>query len=164
MQEICEVLDKGNDNKPYTQALCKQMEVVRHSELTSSARILSAMRDQKLSITELVLQKSDEYTRYFQNTTLEASVKKSFDFQVEASLEQQERLDTMTEIPFEKYLHNYFSEDATASETFLQESKKIPDSGLEQPLDELRVVKEAKQELKQRDGRAEAAVASRMQR
>ncbi len=124
MQEICEVLDKGNDNKPYTQALHKQREVVRHSELTSSARMLSAMRDQKLSITELVLQKSDEYARYFRNTPLETSVKKSFDAQVEASLKQQEQLDTMTEIPFDKYLSNYFSEDATANETCLQEFKK----------------------------------------
>jgi glutamate--cysteine ligase len=164
MQEICEVLDKGNDNKPYTQALSKQTEVVRHSELTSSARMLSAMRDQKLSITELVLQKSDEYTRYFQNATLEASVKKSFDSQVEASLEQQERLDTMTEIPFDKYLNNYFSEDATANETCLQGSIKKPGSGLEHLLAELGVAKEAKQEPKQREGRAEAAVASRRQR
>ncbi|MEO5655944.1 MAG: glutamate--cysteine ligase, partial [Nitrosospira sp.] len=154
MQEICEVLDKGNDNKPYTQALRKQIEVVRHSELTSSARMLSAMRDQKLSITELVLQKSDEYTRYFQNATLDASVKKSFDFQVEASLEQQKRLDTMSEIPFERYLNNYFSGNATANETGLQDSKKIPDSGLEQLLDELRVGQknEARTETVRRTG------------
>ncbi len=144
MQEVCEVLDKGNDHKPYTQALRKQMEVVRHSELTSSARILSVMRDQKLSITELVLQKSDEYTHYFQNATLETSVKKSLDFQVEASLEQQKRLDTMSEIPFERYLNNYFSGDATANETGLQDSKKISDSGLEQLLDESRAGQKSK--------------------
>jgi glutamate--cysteine ligase len=161
MQEICEVLDKGNDNKPYTQALHKQREVVRHSELTSSARMLSAMRDQKLSITELVLQKSDEYARYFRNTPLETSVKKSFDAQVEASLKQQEQLDTMTEIPFDKYLSNYFSEDATANETCLQESKKKPGPGLEHLPDELRVVKEAKQEPKRREAHAEVAVARR---
>ena len=133
MQEICEILDKGNGNDWYTRTLRKQTEVVRHPELTSSARILSAMRDQKLSITELVLQKSDEYTRYFQNAPLEASVRKSFDLQVEASLEQQERLDMMSEIPFEKYLNNYFSEDATADETCSQGFKKKADSGLEPP-------------------------------
>jgi glutamate--cysteine ligase len=154
MQEICEILDKGNDNKPYTQVLRKQIEAVRHSELTSSARMLSAMRDQKLSITELVLQKSDEYTRYFQNATLDASIKKSFDFQVEASLEQQKRLDTMSEIPFERYLNNYFSGNTTANETGLQDSKKISDSGLEQLPDKLRVGQksEAKTETAQRMG------------
>ena len=67
MQEICEMLDNGNADKPYTRALRKQIEAIRHPELTSSARMLSAMRDQKLSITDLVLQKSREYTRYFQN-------------------------------------------------------------------------------------------------
>ncbi|MEO8992231.1 MAG: glutamate--cysteine ligase [Nitrosospira sp.] len=120
MQEICEILDKVDDNKPYSRALRKQKDVVRHSELTSSARMLSAMRDQKLSITELVLQKSDEYTRYFQNETLEASIRKCFSFQVEESLEQQRRLDTTSGIPFERYLNNYFSGDAAANETGLQ--------------------------------------------
>ena len=65
MQEICEVLDNDNGDKPYTMALRKQMEVIRHPELTSSARMLSAMREQKLSITDLVLQKSHEYMRLF---------------------------------------------------------------------------------------------------
>ncbi|SCY68797.1 glutamate-cysteine ligase [Nitrosospira sp. Nl5] len=115
MQEICDVLDKGNSDKPYTQALDKQMEVIRHPELTSSARMLSTMRDQRLSITDLVLQKSQEYTHYFKNCALDASVKISFDFQVETSLAQQKQLNTATEIPFDKYLNNYFFQDAEAS-------------------------------------------------
>jgi glutamate--cysteine ligase len=157
MQEICEVLDKGNDNGWYTHTLRKQMEVVRHPELTSSARMLSAMRDEKLSITELVLQKSDEYARYFRATPLETSVKKSLDLQVKASLEKQERLNSMSEIPFDKYLNNYFSEDSSASEACSQGSMR--DSGVEPPLGELRVVREAKQEPKQCDGGADTAVA-----
>ncbi len=112
MQEICEVLDNGSVDKPYTKALRKQTEAIRHPELTSSARMLSVMRDQKLSITDLVLQKSKEYTRYFQNSRLDASIKRDFDLQVKASLEQQERLNAATEIPFDKYLSDYFSQDA----------------------------------------------------
>ena len=115
MQEICEVLDNGSSDKPYTMALRRQIEVIRHPELTSSARMLTAMRDQKLSITDLVLQKSLEYTRLFQRTPLEAAVKRDFDLQVEASLAQQQHLDTTPEIPFDKYLGNYFSQDATIS-------------------------------------------------
>lgn len=131
MQEICEVLDKGNDDKPYTRALRKQIEVIRYPELTSSARMLEAMRDQKLSITDLVLQKSHEYTRLFQKTSLDASVKRSFDLQVKTSLEQQKRLNTMSEIPFDKYLSNYFSQDATASKVYSQnQSQNMPDSFL----------------------------------
>ena len=65
-----------------------------------------------MSITELVLQKSHEYTRYFQNAALDAAVKRNFDFQVKTSLAQQKQLDATDEIPFDKYLSNYFSQDA----------------------------------------------------
>jgi glutamate--cysteine ligase len=73
------------------------------------------MRAQKMSITELVLQKSREYTHYFQNAALDAAVKRNFDLQVKTSLAQQKQLDATDEIPFDKYLSNYFSQDASAS-------------------------------------------------
>jgi glutamate--cysteine ligase len=122
MEEICEVLDNGNSEKPYTRALHRQIEVIHHPELTSSARVLSAMRNEKQSITDLVLQKSHEYTRYFKNCSLDASVKRSFDLQVETSLEQQELLNTISEIPFDKYLNNYFFQDAAAGENVFARS------------------------------------------
>ena len=128
MQEICEVLDNGNSDKPYTRALHKQTEAIRHPDLTSSARMLAVMRDQKLSITDLVLQKSREYKSYFQNSGLDALIKKDLDLQVEASIEQQERLNNATEIPFDKYLSNYFSQDDTASKIYSSEHFS-PDTG-----------------------------------
>lgn len=115
MREICEILDNGNADISYTHALHQQIETIRHPELTASARMLSAMRAQKMSITELVLQKSREYTHYFQNAALDAAVKRNFDLQVKTSLAQQKQLDATDEIPFDKYLSNYFSQDASAS-------------------------------------------------
>lgn len=115
MQEICDILDDGNADIPYTRTLHQQIEKIRHPELTASARMLSAMRMQKVSITELVLQKSHEYTHYFQNAALDAAVKRNFDLQVKTSLAQQKQLDATDEIPFDKYLSNYFSQDASAS-------------------------------------------------
>jgi glutamate--cysteine ligase len=109
LQEICEALDNGNKARPYTQALHKQMEVIRHPELTSSAKMLATMRDQKLSVAELVLQKSREYTSHFQKTPLDNPVKRDFDLQVENSLEQLKRLNSASEIPFDEFLGNYFS-------------------------------------------------------
>ncbi len=132
MQEVCEVLDNGNGDKPYTMALRKQIEVIRHPELTSSARTLSVMRNQKLSVTELVLQKSHEYTRHFQHATLDASIKRDFDLQVKASLEKYKRLNATSEIPFDKYLSNYFSKDTAASKIHSKtHSQNIPASTVE---------------------------------
>jgi glutamate--cysteine ligase len=109
MQEICEVLDNGVENRPYTKALHKQMEIIRHPELTSSAKMLATMRDQKLSVAELVLQKSRQYTSQFQKTPVDTSVKRDFDLQVENSLQQLERMNNSGEIPFDRFLGNYFS-------------------------------------------------------
>lgn len=109
MKEICEALDNGNEDRPYTRALQKQMEVIRHPELTSSAKMLAIMRDHKLSVTDLALQKSREYTSHFRQIPLDTSVKKDFDLQVQNSLEQLERLNNATQIPFDQFLGNYFS-------------------------------------------------------
>lgn len=115
MREICEILDNGNANTSYTRALHQQIEKIRRPELTASARMLAAMRTQKMSITELVLQKSHEYTRYFQKSALDAPIKRNFDLQVKTSLSQQKQLDATDEIPFDKYLSNYFSQGTPTS-------------------------------------------------
>jgi glutamate--cysteine ligase len=121
MQGICEALDHGSETKPYTNALHKQMEVICHPELTSSAKMLATMRDQKLSIAELVLQKSRQYTSQFQKTPLDTSVKRDFDLQVEDSLQQLERMNKSTGIPFDQFLGNYFSG--------ISEPATFPDAG-----------------------------------
>jgi glutamate--cysteine ligase len=129
MQEICEVLDNGDTDKPYTMALHKQIEAIRHPELTPSARMLSVMRSQKMSVTELVLQKSHEYTCQFKHAALDASIKRDFDRQVSASLENYRRLNAKREISFDQYLSNYFSENTAASKTHAKDhSQTIPGS------------------------------------
>ena len=91
--------------------------------------MLSVMRDQRLSFTELVLQKSQEYTRYFQHAALDASIKRDFDLQVKASLKEHKRLNTTSEISFDKYLSNYFSKDAATNKVHSQDhSQNIPAS------------------------------------
>jgi glutamate--cysteine ligase len=115
MQEICEILDSGNTDIPYTCALHQQIEKIRSPELTASARMLTVMRAQKMSITELVLQKSQDYTRYFRNAALDAAIKRNFDLQVEASLAQQKQLEATDEISFDQYLSNYFSQGVSSS-------------------------------------------------
>jgi glutamate--cysteine ligase len=97
------------------------MEVICHPELTSSAKMLATMRDQKLSIAELVLRKSRQYTSQFQKTPLDTSVKRDFDLQVEDSLQQLERMNKSTGIPFDQFLGNYFSG--------ISEPATFPDAG-----------------------------------
>jgi len=114
MREICDALDEGDEEKPYAKALLKQIEVIRQPELTSSARMLATMRDQKLSVTDLALQKSREHTAHFQKAPLDALVKRDFDLKVQNSLEILERLNNAPQIPFDQFLQNYFSCEAKA--------------------------------------------------
>ena len=72
------------------------------------------MRDEKLSITELTLQKSREYTQYFRSSPLEEAARRNLDFQGRASLEQLQRLNAMTAISFDKYLNDYFGQEPAA--------------------------------------------------
>ena len=116
MQEICEALDEGDEEKPYAMALLRQIEVIRHPELTSSARMLATMRDQKLSVTDLALEKSQQHTAHFQKAPLDALVKRDFDLKVQNSLELLERLNNAPQIPFDQFLQNYFSGDAKAGD------------------------------------------------
>ncbi len=123
MREICEILDNGSANTPYTHALLQQIEKIHHPELTASARMITAMRTQKMSVTELVLQKSHEYTRYFQKTALDTTIKRNFDLQVKTSLAEHKQLGAMNEIPFEEYLSNYFSQ---GNSTNISHSQVLP--------------------------------------
>ncbi|MBX9637019.1 MAG: glutamate--cysteine ligase [Nitrosomonas sp.] len=123
MREICEILDNGNVKTPYTRALLQQIEKIRHPELTASARMITAMRMQKMSVTKLALQKSYEYTRYFQKSALDGAIKRNFDLQVKTSLAQQKQLDAMNEIPFDEYLSNYFSQ---GNSTSISHSQVLP--------------------------------------
>ncbi len=76
-----------------------------------------------MSVTELALQKSHEYTDYFQKSALDAAIKRNFDLQVKTSLSQQKQLDAMNEIPFDEYLSNYFSQ---GNSTSISHSQVLP--------------------------------------
>ena len=128
MQEICEALDEGDEEKSYATAMLKQIEVIRDPELTSSARMLATMRDQKLSVTDLALQKSQEHAAHFQKAPLDASVKRDFDLEVQNSLEMLERLNNAPQIPFDQFLQNYFSSDAKVGDMSPTKSQNVQDS------------------------------------
>lgn len=108
MEEVCDILDEGNREKPYWKALQKQMERIRHPDTTSSARMLSEMREQKMSVADFSLHKSGEYTEYFQSEPLSVSARQELESSVAKSLVDQKYLESEEKIPFEDYLEDYF--------------------------------------------------------
>jgi glutamate--cysteine ligase len=108
MEEVCGILDGGDQEKPYWSALQKQMELIRYPDMTSSARMLSEMREQKMSVDDFSLQKSGEYTQYFKNQPLSMPMKRQLESSIEKSLMDQKYLESGEKIRFEDYLENYF--------------------------------------------------------
>ncbi|HEU4854934.1 MAG TPA: glutamate--cysteine ligase [Nitrosospira sp.] len=108
MEEVCDVLDEGNHEKLYWKALQKQMELIRYPDMTSSARMLSEMREHKISVADFSLQKSGEYTQYFKNQPLSMPARQELESSVTKSLMGQKYLESGEKIPFEDYLDNYF--------------------------------------------------------
>jgi glutamate--cysteine ligase len=108
MEEICDILDGSDQEKPYWRALQKKMEIIRYPDMTSSARMLSEMQEQKMSVDDFSLQKSGEYTLYFKNRHLSTLLSQKLESSVTKSLMDQKYQESEKKIPFEDYLRNYF--------------------------------------------------------
>jgi glutamate--cysteine ligase len=108
MAEVCDVLDGGDHEKPYHKALQKQIELIRYPDMTSSARMLSEMREQKMSVDDFSLQKSGEYTQHFRNQPPSMPLRQELESGIARSRIDQSHLESGGKILFEDYLENYF--------------------------------------------------------
>ena len=111
MQGTCELLDHGDERKPYATALAVQLQKLRDPAATPSARLLREMQDTGESFFELALRMSNTYKSYFTEIVpLEESRLAGFTQEVEESLEAQQRLEAAPQAPFREYLAGYLAD------------------------------------------------------
>ncbi len=110
MRGVCELLDEGDEKRPYQTALESQEEKIRDVSLTPSARSLHEMRLNEESFFNFALRLSKVHQSYFKDLLL-PSTSRQDDFAAEAaeSIEKQSRIEKSDRISFDEYLHNYFS-------------------------------------------------------
>ena len=110
MRGICEMLDEGDSQRPYTAALELQETKVNDTARTPSARSLEELRSTGESFAQLALRMSNVHKNYFLDLYPPNEQRLAeFATQAAESLEKQvtiERSDAMT---FDQYLANYFA-------------------------------------------------------
>lgn len=110
MVPVCAVLDRGQTGTPYSHALAEQKKRVDDPNLTSSARMLAAMRANAQPYSRYALQQSIEYANYFRNNPPNAAIIQQFAQLAEESHVKQKDIESKPHVPFDEFLHHYFSQ------------------------------------------------------
>jgi glutamate--cysteine ligase len=109
MRGICELLDGGHSQKPYTAALELQESKVLDPALTPSARSLEEMRTTGESFAQLAMRMSQVHKAYFLDLYPPNEQRLSeFAQEAEASLVKQQEIEAADNVTFDQYLANYF--------------------------------------------------------
>jgi glutamate--cysteine ligase len=110
MRGVCELLDAGDDRRPYTTALDVQAAKVHDVSLTPSARSLLEMRTNEESFFNFALRMSTLHKSYFLDLySPNESRQDEFAAEAEASLAEQARVEASDTISFDEYLSRYFA-------------------------------------------------------
>jgi glutamate--cysteine ligase len=110
MAGICEVLDRGDKSRPYSQALAVQAAKVANAALTPSARLMEELTTTGEPFFDLALRTSKAHKDYFLDLYPPNEERLAeFSAQADESLAKQASLEAGTQGTFEHYLDRYFA-------------------------------------------------------
>jgi glutamate--cysteine ligase len=110
MQPICEALDSTETDSPYFETLKLQRELIENPNLTPSAKILAAMRENKKPFACFAVNQSAELAKIFASQTLDDTTRQKFKNLAVESHAKQRELEAASQLPFEQFLKQYFSQ------------------------------------------------------
>jgi glutamate--cysteine ligase len=110
MEGVCDVLDTGESDQPYSRALAAQCAAVRDPQLTPSARMLAEMRENKEGFFAFALRMSQKHKRYFDSLRLSRDREQFFVDLAERSLQEQRDIEASDRVSFDEYLRQYFAQ------------------------------------------------------
>ena len=110
MHGICELLDQGDKQRPYSAALEVQRAKVLDAALTPSARTVAELHTSEQSFADFALQMSVAHKSYFLEL-YPPNQRRLDEFQAEAeeSLRRRAALEAADQIGFDEFLANYFA-------------------------------------------------------
>ncbi len=110
MQGICELLDEGDEAKPYTNALALQRAKLEDPAQLPSARLLEELARQGVSFFELALGMSRMQRDYFRDL-YPPNEKRLAELRTEAgdSLAEQRAVEAADKMPFREYVERYMA-------------------------------------------------------
>ncbi len=110
MQGVCEYLDAGEADQPYSKALEIQREAIRDPDKTPSARMLAEMWEKGEGFYQFAKRMSQEHQRYFNSRRLSDERSRFFTEAARRSLQAQKKIEAADEIAFDEYLRRYFAQ------------------------------------------------------
>jgi glutamate--cysteine ligase len=109
LRGICEMLDEGRPERPYTAALELQEEKVKDPALTPSARTLQELNTTGESFAQLAMRMSQAHKSYFLELYPPNEQRLAeFAQLAEESLERQAAIERADDMTFDEYLARYF--------------------------------------------------------
>jgi glutamate--cysteine ligase len=110
MMGICELLDAGHPERPYSATLKEQQAKLQDVEQTPSARLLRELRNHGESFSALALRYSAEHRRYIEAQPGNDLRRKEFAAEAEQSLEAQRFIEHSQKGSFDEYLARYLAD------------------------------------------------------
>jgi glutamate--cysteine ligase len=107
---ICEILDRGDASRPYSNALATQAAKIEDVALTPSARLMAELRSTGESFFALALRMSMTHKAYFLDLHAPNEERlKEFAQEAEESITKQRAIEASDRGSFEEYLARYFA-------------------------------------------------------
>ena len=108
LQPIGELLDLGEEARPYAAALAEQREVLADPDRTPSARILAGMRASGENFFRYARRLSEQCRDAFQAAPLAEERVRFFTEAAERSLREQAEIEAADDLSFDEFLQRYF--------------------------------------------------------
>ncbi len=110
VRAVAELIDNGEEQNVYVQAVDAQMRLVSDSESTPSARLLAELRQGNTSFFEFALECAAGHKQYFADlVALSAERQEEFVSEAADSLRRQRDIETADSISLEEYLERWFA-------------------------------------------------------
>ena len=107
---ICEILDRGDASRPYTQALATQAAKIEDVSLTPAARLMTELTSSGESFFDLALRMSVTHKEYFLDLYAPNAARLGeFAAEAEESLAKQRSIEARDTGTFEEFLARYFA-------------------------------------------------------
>jgi glutamate--cysteine ligase len=110
MSGVCELLDKGLSDKPYSASLAAQQDKAHDADFTPSARMLEAMRREDEGFFHFALRMSQQHQTYFESFDLDPERRKMFTDLTKESHASQKSMEAENSESFSDYLERYFAQ------------------------------------------------------
>ena len=110
MQGVAQLLDHAHARSAYTDSLRSQLACVLDPALTTSARMLQEMRENKEGFFHFARRMSLQHYSYFNSMTLSNQRQREFEQAAEESVAQQMRMEDEDTSSFDEFLSDYFAQ------------------------------------------------------